>query len=275
MNIRSFLINGLLLCVFSSAPLLAAKMHTSNKTASFPEGPRIKVLLTKDTNSVLVEAKGKYCVVRKDTGDILSQGSVGKRFVMHALQDGLRWGEEYPDVYQILLLPQSPETVFYVNGIQYKGSLAAYHVRDNRISIVNEVAIEEYIKSILAIRLEEDVSQEAMAAMAIAARTEAYARVVGGKGSLRPWDVIAEDVSYYGFGITCQQNKTDEAVDLTRFMVMESTKQPGPLQNPNLDPTKADELANAGYDAQKILKTSFPHIKMGVTVNPDELALLR
>lgn len=275
MGIRTFLISGMLLCVSSSAPVVAAKMHAPGKAASHPEGPRIKIMLAKDTTSVLVEAKGKYCVVRKDTGDILSHGAAGKRFVMHALQDGLRWGEEYPDVYQILLLPQSPETVFYVNGIQYKGSLAAYHVRDNRVTVVNEVAIEDYVKSILAIRLEEDMPKEAMAAMAIAARTEAYGRMLGGKGSLRPWDVMADEVGYYGFGVTCQQNGTDEAVDLTRFMVMESTKQPGLIPNPTLSAAKADELAKAGYDAQKILKSSFPHIKMGVTVDPDELALLR
>lgn len=274
MNIRTFLISGLL-CMSSTASLTAGKVHNPNRQASLPEGPKIKVMLAKDVASLLVEAKGSYCVVRKDTGSILSHGSTGKRFVMHALQDGLRWGEEYPDVYQVLLRPQSPETVFYVNGIQYKGSLAVYHVRDNRITLVNEVAIEDYIKSILAVRLENNMSKEAMEALAIAARTEAYARVVGGKGSLRPWDVIAEDVGYYGFGVTCQRNGTDEAVELTRYMVMESTKQEGPYQNPQLIPTKADELAKLGYDAQKILKTSFPHSKIGVTVNPDELALLR
>ena len=62
-------------------------------------------------------------------------------------------------------------------------------------------------------------------------------------------------------------------VDWTRFMVMESTKHEGPVQNAQLIPSKAEELAQHGCDANKILKVSFPHMKMGVTIDPDEVAL--
>lgn len=273
MNTRNLFFSGLL-CVFAVVPPVDAKApRVSHKNVAIQQGPKIKVLLAKDAPSAMVEAKGNFCVVRKDTGAVLSHGSTGKRFVMHALQDGLRWGEEYPDVYQILVIPQSSDTVIYVNGIQYKGAVAVYHVRDNRVTIVNEVAIEDYIKSILALQFEAPFSKEAMAALAISARTEAYARMMSAKGSLRPWDVTAEDAGYYGFGVTLQPNGVDEAVDLTKFMVMESTTQEGLLQNTKLIPAKAEELAKHGFDAQKILKLTFSHIKIGVTVRPDELVL--
>jgi hypothetical protein len=273
MNIKTLFFIGLL-SVLAVAPSAAdAKApQAARKNAEVPQGPKIKVVVAKDVPSALVEAKGNFCVIRKDTGSVLSRGSGGKRFVMHALQDGLRWGEEYPDVYQVLVVPQSADTLLYVNGIQYKGAIAAYHVRDNRVTIVNEVALEDYVKSVLAFQVEAAYSKEAMAALAISARTEAYARVLGSKGSLKPWDVSADEAGYQGFGITLQPNGADEAVDLTRFMVMESTKQEGPLQNAKLAPEKAEALAKHGFDAQKILKSTFSHIKIGVTVHPDELA---
>src|SRR5262249_48102922 len=110
-----------------ASPAYAAHVHgPAKETQTVPVGPKIKVLLEKDVPSAFLEAKGHYRVLRKDSGNVLSSGTVGKRFVVHALQDGLRWGEEYPDVYQISIVPLTPESALYVNGIQYKGAISIY-----------------------------------------------------------------------------------------------------------------------------------------------------
>jgi len=273
MKLKKILICGYLLLA-ASTPLSAVAVHGPAKRAqAIPSGPSIRVLLEKDVSSAFLEAKGPYRVMRRDSGSSLSTGGLGKRFVIHAIQDGLRWGEEYPDVYQICIVPLSKETSILVNGIQYKGAISIYHVRDHHITIVNEVPIEEYLKSTLTVQYENSLSKEAMAALAIAARTEAYNQALQGSSSPRPWDIAAHEVSYYGYGVTQRKNGVEESVDLTRYMVLESVKNKGPAQNIRLIPDKADALAKQGCDAQKILRTYFPQTKIGATIHPDEVAI--
>lgn len=273
MKLRTLLICAWMLCL-AGAQVSAASGHgPSKRGVPAPIGPKIKVLLEKDVSSALLEARGSYKVIRKDSGSVLSSGSMGKRFVIHALQDGLRWGEEYPDVYQITLVPTTRASSIYVNGIQYKGIVSVFHVRNNHITIVNEVPIEEFLKSTLAVQFEESLPKEAMAALAIAARTEAYSRVLQGQSITRPWDISAQEAGYFGFGVTQRKNGVDEAVEWTRFMVLESTKQEGPAQNVRLAATQADDLAKKGFDAQKILTSTFPQTKIGATIKADEVAI--
>jgi len=263
-----------LLCVIFAAPLSAAKsQNLSAQTETIPEGPSIKVLITKDIRSALLEVKGRYRVIRKDNGSLLSFGVMGKRFVAHALQEGLRWGEEYVDVYQFSIIPQTPETTLYVNGLQYKGALSVYRVRNNLITIVNEVPLEDYLKSVLAVKFKEPVSGEVAAALAIAERTTAYSLISAQRVTPRPWDTTAEKNNYYGYSVTRQPNGFDNAVDQTRFMVMESTKDGKIVQNISLNRAKAIELAELDFDAKKILKTSFPHVKLGLTIDSNKMAI--
>lgn len=255
--------------------LSAAQVHgpARHAAAPAPTGPKIKVLLEKDAASAFLEAKGAYRVIRKDSGTLLSFGNFGKRFVVHALQDGLRWGEEYPDVYQITVVPAASDASLLINGIQYKGAVSIYHVKNNHITIVNEISIEDYLKSTLVVQYEASMPKEAMAALAIAARTEAYSKALQGETSPRPWDIGAQEAGYYGYGITQRKNGTEEAVDWTRFMVLESVKQSGPAQNVRLLPERASELAGKGYDAQRILATTFPDTKLSTTINSAEVSI--
>lgn len=267
---RALFMSGLLMTL----PLGAASMQGPKEQMKvLPTGPKIRVLLEKDIPSSFLEVRGPYRVIRKDGGSLLSSGNSGKRFVVHAIQDGLRWGEEYLDVYQITVVPTDPKTVMYLDGIQYKGAISVYHVRDNKITVVNEVPIEDYLKSTLAIQYVEPLHREALCALAITARTLAYACALHGKSSSRPWEIVAKEVNYFGHGVTEQRKGIEEAVEWTRYMVMESPQTGGPLQNIHLAPTKAQELARSGYDAKKILQSSFPHQKLGITISADEVAI--
>lgn len=275
MKIRAIIAVSLL-CSLGSPLLLGARMHrSSHQSDPIPEGPKIKVLLAKNVASALLEVKGSYRVIRKDTGSTLSHGSVGKRFVVHALQKGLRWGEEFPDVYQICVVPKDSKTSIFVNGLQYKGAVSVYHVHDNQITVVNEVLIEDYVKSTLAVKFDSPLAKEAMAALAIVARTEAYSLITSGRSTPRPWDAVATESKYFGYAVTRQPNHVDQAVEETRFMVMESTKDGKVAQHASLSTIQAEELAKKQWDAKTILKKSFPHTRLGITIDADEVALLK
>lgn len=224
--------------------------------------PTIRVAIVKDVNAALLEAKGAYRVVREDTKAVLSSGSTGKRFVVQPISEGLRWGEEYPDVYQISVEPLSANTMMYVNGMQYKGKVCVYSNAEGVICIVNEVSLEDYVKSTLSTQLEAPLSQEAMASYVIASRTAAYVKSLQNKERL--WDVLASDEKYYGYGMTHQKNGVDDAVDSTKHIVL--VKENAPVLNVTLSKSQAEELAQKGFDAKKILKSICPGSGLTTTV---------
>lgn len=274
MNMRVLVMCGTM-ALLTGSHLAASLPNKPSQRGEIPQpaGPKIKVLLEKDVPSAFLEARGPYRVIRKECGTSLSSGSSGKRFVVHALQDGLRWGEEYPDIYQISVVPLADHSSIFVNGIQYKGAVSVYHVRDCCITIVNEVPIEDYIKSTLAAQVDKALPEEAMKAVAITARTAAYSKALQGEVSPRPWDVAAKDVNYYGYGITQGKKGVEEAIDWTRYIVLDmgsKVQLPVAIQ---LEPDTASELAQGGMDVQKILKNQFPKAKFSATINADEVAL--
>ena len=124
----------------------------------------------------------------------ISSGLLGKRFMVHAIESGLKWGEEFPGLYQLYIQPRSEETSIFINGIQYNGNIAIYAV-GNRINIVNDLDIESYVKSLLSVQLSTPMESEVMAAMAILAQNERLlcrfppSRKLSGMSQLQMWDI--------------------------------------------------------------------------------------
>ncbi len=117
-------------------------------------------------------------------------------------------------------------------------------------------------------QIEDPLEKEAMAAVAIAARTEAFARVKASKHVKYPWDVTAEEVNYLGCSVQAQKEFIADSVEWTKFMVLESTKEGNPIQPVHLSAEKAQALADKGMDAKKILQSTYPHTKLNLTQDP-------
>ena len=245
------------------APLVTEARSKAEAKAKANAEPTIRVLIAKDVNAALLEVRGSYCVVKEGTKEQLSSGSTGKRFVVQSIAEGLRWGEEYPDVYEISVLPRSLSTMMYVNGMQYKGSLTIYCTPNREISIVNEVAIEDYLKSILTAE-GAPLSPEAMASLVIAKRTAAYVAAMQNKDTTKLYDVAASETHYFGHGVTMQKGGVDEIVENTKHIVLMNGT--APVLNVAFTKENAEELASKGYDAKKILKTICPEGSLSVSV---------
>jgi len=183
-----------------------------------PANPQnIQVLLGKDVTEALLEVKGAYFLFNPEDGSKISSGLLGKRFMVHAIESGLKWGEEFPGLYQFYIQPRSEETSIFINGIQYSGNIAIYAV-GNRINIVNDIDIESYVKSLLSAQLFSPTENEVMAAMAILARTNAYYTVSHHRDAF--WNVAASDAGYQGSGLISPTSASMKAVDSTRHLIL-------------------------------------------------------
>jgi hypothetical protein len=241
-----------------------------------PKPPTIKVLVVHDVDGVLLEVKGKYNIIDPYKNERLGTRFVGKSNLIQALTGGLKWGEEFPGVYQIEILPDNNTVTTVIDGIEYKGNVFIYDIGGS-ISIVNEVDIEDFLSSTLALQFDKALSKEAMAAAAIAARTDAYHKAT--TASNLYWHVEANKVGYLGNGVAHRPNGVDDALAATRYMVMSKTSKyegdvtPFPVNVATADrvtgfsPEEADKSAQKGENAAKILAKKFPNTSIELIHN--------
>ncbi|MBS0621962.1 MAG: hypothetical protein JSR80_03275, partial [Verrucomicrobia bacterium] len=185
----------------------------------------IKVLVLEKGKSPIVEATGGYRIFDPADQRTIGGGMRGKRFALEAMNTGLKWGEQYPAVYQITIEPRRAGSVLLVDGVEYGGKIHAYQVGD-QVNLVNEVPIDEYLRITLAHEFKEPLAPEVMAAVTIAARTNAYYMVEAGHRSY--WHVRAEEVGYDGGIKSLRHGAIDQAVDETRDMVALRAGRPFP-----------------------------------------------
>lgn len=240
--------------------------------------PTVKVLIVHDKTGVVLEVKGKYKIFDPHTGDHLSTRFIGKRKFIQAVNDGIKWGEEFPGIHQILITPDDPSTTTIVDGIEYHGPIYVYDI-GGTISIVNQVYVEDYLSSILAQRYREPLSEETLAAVAIAARTSVYYNVKSPKSEF--WSVDAQKSGYQGFASINPSSPIEKAIESTRYMIMSRTSpnqgeivpflaqwkgevkgSTGYEVSSQITLAEAEEMAKKGKDAAQILAKAFPGIRI-------------
>lgn len=238
--------------------------------------PSIRVLLAHDQPGVVLEVKGKYKIFDPRTNQHIITSFEGKRKFIQALRDGLRWGEEFPGIHQIVIVPDDRNTTTIVDGIEYRGAIYVYDVGGS-ISVVNQVDIEEYLDSILPTRYTSNLPDETLAAIAITARTNAYYQAQNAKTPY--WDIDASKVGYQGYAVARRSKPIDKAIYDTRYMVLYRIGQgdwavtpfavdwrPGSggkiLQGTvysAITLEDAEQLAKKGSNASQILEKAFPN----------------
>lgn len=206
-----------LLCSASLSNLQAEETISFERIAE-PMAPRnIQILLAKDASEALLEVKGPYYIFNPHDGSRVTSGLLGKRFIIHELDTGLKWGEEFPGIHQIYIKPRSSETSIFVNGIQYSGAVAIYGVSGS-INIVNDLDIESYVKSQLTSQFPTPLEPEVMSALAILSRTDAYYHATRATDSF--WHVAADEIGYQGSALVVGNSPADHATDTTRHLIL-------------------------------------------------------
>lgn len=215
----NLLLSSLLITPFSGTlhAQIATPLKVSWGREAAPPAPTIKVLIAHDQECVNLEVIGKYKIMDPHENKFISMRYTGKNKSIQALRNGLKWGEEFPGVHQIALLPASPATKIFVNGILYTGSIAIYDI-GGTISVVNDLPIEDYLSDLLPLKYSQDLSEEATAALVISERTNAYFQAQNPKSSY--WTVDGQAIGYKGYIPADPQSSIQRALDVTRYMVM-------------------------------------------------------
>jgi len=244
------------------------------------EPATIKVLLLHDVPYADLEIKGSYNLYDPYRNQRIATRFAAKGAKIQALSQGLKWGEEFPGVYQLTLVPDDRNIFVSINGKQYRGKVYIYDV-GGTLSLVNEVEIEDYLSSTLPAKFQRPLSEEALAAAAITERTHSLHL---SQYSENPyWHVNADDVDYQGVRTEDTNPLVAEALGSTRGMVMSKTSiyegrvTPFPVhlvagRNENMyqgmQKVSIDDIelmAKNGDNAAQILTKSFPGTSIELT----------
>ena len=244
----------------------------SNLIGSFTKSsetvdPNVGVLIAHDVPGIVLEVKGKYRIYDPHTQGFISTRFVGKRKFIQAYSDGIKWGEEFPSVHQIQIVPEDSKTSTLVDGIEYSGVITVYDI-GGTISVVNDVPSDEYLKSILNPNYFE-MPEELAAAYVIAERTNVLYQLKNAPS--RYFTVDKDNVNYRGKAVAIRGEGFSPAIQSTRGMVMTKDRAPfainlysnkaDPAARPalgNLSFDQALALANQGDHAAQILNKAFP-----------------
>jgi hypothetical protein len=236
-----------------------------------PKDPTIGVLITHDVPGVVLEVKGKYKIFDPHTNAFISTRFIGKRKFVQALSDGIKWGEEFPSLHQLQIVPDNPKTSTLVDGIEYKGIINVYDI-GGTISVVNELPIDEYVKSILNPYYSSSIPKELAAALVILERTYAFDQLQ--KAPSRYFNIDKENVNYLGYAASIKGEDFSRAVLNTQKMILMKEGIPlavnlkkGVKEMPDLGKLSFDqaiELANKGQHAAQILSQAFPGSSIGL-----------
>lgn len=223
MKIQSFF-SFLIACMFC-VNLQASYSSIAQAPSDVQKPATIKVLLHKESTGVLLEARGSFQVINPENGKKVSSGRKGKRFYLYPHKEGIKWGEDFLGIFQLHILPTSPDTTLLVNGIQYRGAIEIYHIEE-KLSIINEVDVESFLKSSLSQKFQGTYPDAVLDSVAIIARTDAYYNALFNHQAF--WHVDAASACYEGIGLTCQNVAVERAIDSTRHLVMTFEDQPFP-----------------------------------------------
>lgn len=210
---------------FLATPFLLTSVQLPMDRSLHAKPATVRVLLCREQEAVLIEARGRHIVYDPSTLLEISRAATSKRARVIPTAQGIQWKELFPSMQQIRIVPGDSQSTLLINGIEYRGCIEIYNV-GNKLNIVNEIDAERYLKSTLTFQFPQDLDEEVADALAIVARTQLLASI---QNRNHPYyDVEASEVLYQGHALTMQNLTLDKAVQRTHEVIL--TYQGKPFQ---------------------------------------------
>lgn len=171
----------------------------------------------KDASKIDLEVRGKYLFHNMATDSEITPIRPGKKSDLITSGNEIYWKEEMTELPDVRLVPASLDTIISVNGTPYKGCIEI-HNRNGLLTLINEVDVEDFLKSTLAGKFTETLEPEVWQAISITERTSLY-YLIQKKGNV-PFHFKAEEIDYQGTISPFQDPICDNALEATRHVVL-------------------------------------------------------
>jgi len=217
-RVSKSVISTFILLVLFSIPAFAEKPLLSTSLPIPSEIPHsIKVALMVDVPSVSIYIEGPYMVKISETAASVFESKPLQATVL-ADEQGIKMNDQlYPTDRMTLTVPSGS---IQVGRKRYARQIQIIKKSGNKLLVVNQIDLEEYLKGVLPLEVHPDWSAEFLKAHAVISRTFALFKTLE-KKDLDYALVDTAQSQVYG-GSLFHKESTDHAVDLTRGEVLTS-----------------------------------------------------
>lgn len=202
----------ILALIFTATLGLAASL-----AAKRPDVPEtVRVAIVRDSRELDLAIHGLYRLRDMTSGNIIAKGNYLGTSKVRLLNRGIFIGL---NVYssRLLTIEPSRDASILIDERPFRGEVTFIRTPDNRITVINNINVEDYIKGVLYHEVSHHWPMEALKAQAVAARTYAlYSIHPAGK----PYDVTNDIYSQVYGGRGSERYRTDLAVDYTKGQVL-------------------------------------------------------
>ena len=186
-------------------------------TVAQPSAEWIRVAVVRADPEVDLQIYGRFTMRALHTGEALQEGRRLSQVSVRAVPEGIALGEEIFPVVGVRIEPESSATI-RLNGKRLRGTVEIVRRADLKLLVVNQVALEDYLRGVLSKEAPDYWPLEALKAIAIAARTYGvYQRFLKEVGD---YDVTGDIMSQDYGGKTAEKAATTRAVKATAGWIL-------------------------------------------------------
>lgn len=182
-----------------------------------PSPAWIRVAVSRDDPQVMLQIHGRFRITDLKTQAQIHEGRRLNLVAVRAAPSGLVLGEEVLPHVGVRIEPSSGAAIS-LNGRRLRGVLEIVRQQNLTLLVVNHVELEDYLRGVLSKEAPDYWPDEALKAIAIAARTYAlYQRFTKEAG---PYDVTGDVMSQDYGGKTGEKAATTRAVKATTDVIV-------------------------------------------------------
>jgi stage II sporulation protein D len=186
------------------------------KKESLP--PRmVRVAIVRDARELNLSIDGAYTFIDVDLGKVIAKGHKLLKARVRLLDKGLFMGiDVYPAKH--LIIKPTKDASININNHTFRGDILLMRTANNRLTAINSVEIEDYIKGVLYHEVSHHWPMEALKAQAVATRTYAIYKMDASHNN--DYDVTNDIYSQVYGGKDSERYRTGLAVDRTANQVL-------------------------------------------------------
>ena len=216
---KIILFSAMLLCGFGMAIANPATMDKVAKISKLSERPPkaqiVRVAVVRDSRELLLSIDGSYTIRDGNTGAQLDKGKRLVRSKMRLLDKGILVGMNVYPVKCLIIVPLREATIV-INGHEFRGKIRLIRTPDNRMTAINDLNIEDYVKGVLYHEMPHRWPMEALKTQAVATRTYAISSI----SPKKDYDMTNDIYSQVYGGKKAEHYRTGLAVDRTAGQVL-------------------------------------------------------
>lgn len=176
----------------------------------------VRVAIIQDVKYLSIKVSGSYEITDSRGKNILSRGK-NLRTTVTSYKDGILIGGKTFNTDKVLISTNDLDVII-INGRTFRGNIQFIKNKNNKLSVINHIDLEDYIKGILYHETSHYWPEEALKAQAIVCRTYAVYQMQENKS--KDYDVTSDIYSQVYGGRTSERDRTNRAVDETRGLIL-------------------------------------------------------